>query len=135
MSRNKAQKGLFQEDNGKKEIEIENIFFDVPDTFIPESLIKKRDSVKSCDVCKNEMTAVITFNHQMKTTRLSSNVCKFIIQDNKNIQNPLGRSCHVCGATICTDCHCHRYDCETCEPDNFCKNCNGILVYESVKSM
>ena len=43
--------------------------------------------------------------------------------------------CSYCGLKWeSSDCHCHLFDCKTCEPRNFCRKCDGLLFYPDTKS-
>ena len=46
----------------------------------------------------------------------------------------LGLTCTYCGVEgyMNDECHCHRYDCNICEPDNFCSCCASMLVYPAI---
>ena len=105
--------------------------FDVPDTLLPEKAPKIREPRNNCTECKDEMIAVILKDGRMKETNLSRETYKSIQESNKTVQNQLGLVCDYCGAMIYYDCHCHKYDCRDCEPESFCKKCDGLLFYSS----
>lgn len=67
---------------------------------------------KECDKCKHWMKPIVLFYGKMMHT-----------------DGVDGVSCQYCEDRITSICHCHRYDCKTCEPDNFCSNCQSIIVY------
>ena len=110
--------------------------YDVPDTILPEKAAKLREPRTNCSMCKDEMTAVILKDGRMKETNLTSQAYKSIKDSNKSAFNQMDYSCDYCGGCryYGADCHCHKFDCKDCEPDNFCKKCDGILFYSSMFS-
>lgn len=104
--------------------------FDVPDTLLPERKPKLREPRNYCSECKDEMTAVILRNGRMKETNMTHDEYRNVKTSNKYA---LTKSCEYCGGSSFYQdvCHCHKFDCKECEPENFCKKCEGILFYSS----
>lgn len=105
---------------------------DVPDTLLPETDKRNRDKLSDCTHCHGKLSAVITHGNLMhQTTKLKENVYKNVRESNETAYNQMAYLCTYCGKSICDDCHCHRWDCKLCEPDNFCDKCEEIVVYKS----
>ena len=49
--------------------------------------------------------------------------------ENSMIDNQMGMRCDYCGQLRYFDCHCHKFDCKECSPDNFCENCGDNYYY------
>ncbi len=106
--------------------------YDVPDTLIPEKDTRERNEKSECSLCKDKMTAVITHNGRMNdTTKLKMADYIDAQECNTTVYNQMGCMCTYCGRQMYDDCHCHRFDCKDCEPNNFCEKCNKLIVYTS----
>jgi len=77
----------------------------------------------------------LTVDKQMKNTKLSKKRLATVLENNIGVQNQLGILCAYCGVEgyYSDDCHCHKYDCSLCEPDNFCKVCLTLTVCDDSK--
>ena len=103
--------------------------YDVPDTLLPESEVKVREPRNYCHVCNDELKAIIVRKDgRTFETRLTSAQRDVIAAGNATVGQT--RLCAYCGDKN-GQCHCHRYDCSKCEPDNFCSRCQELTVYES----
>jgi len=99
---------------------------DMPDTLLPESELKLRQPRDYCYYCDDMMSAIVVDGKgRSRKTKLGS-------QEFTNLLKSQVIRCEYCGEEPkLGHCHCHRYDCKTCEKDSFCKRCDGILYYES----
>ena len=103
--------------------------YDVPDTLLPESEVKVREPRNYCHVYNDELKAIIVRKDgRTFETRLTSAQRDIIAAGNATVGQT--RPCAYCGDKN-GQCHCHRYDCSKCEPDNFCSRCQELTVYES----
>ena len=103
--------------------------YDVPDTLLPESEVKVREPRNYCHVCNDKLKAIIVRKDgRTLETRLTSAQRDAVAAGNATV----GQAwlCVYCGDKD-AQCHCHRYDCSKCEPDNFCSRCQELTVYES----
>ena len=78
--------------------------------------------------CHNLKRQIVVKNNRMVETRISQKEVERIHQYNLTVQNQLGAMCTYCGEEIRDDCHCHEFNCKTCEPQNFCSTCHVIVV-------
>lgn len=105
--------------------------YNAPDTTV-EANRKERKEKSNCSLCKGMMSAVTTFNDQMKkATKLKMKDYIDVQKTNETAYNQMAYLCTYCGSPIYEDCHCHRFDCKDCEPNNFCDKCDEIIVYKS----
>lgn len=67
---------------------------------------------------------------RMLETKLSPEHLKDVKESNEEAYNQLAYCCEYCGVQFDYEgtCHCHRYNCRECEPDNFCKHCGDVTV-------
>ena len=89
-----------------------------------------------CDECHGVKTPIhLTVDKQMKKTKLSKRKLASVLEYNVGVQNQLGLMCTYCGVEgyVNDDCHCHKYDCSLCEPDNFCNECLTLTVCDDSK--
>ena len=87
-----------------------------------------------CNVCQNLKRPIyVTKDNRMADTKLTKEQLEDIQEYNIGVQNQLGLTCTYCGVEgyMNDDCHCHRYDCRICEPDNFCTKCHKMIVYSA----
>lgn len=83
-----------------------------------------------CKVCQNLKKPIrVTKDKRMMDTQLTNKKLQELQDWNCHVQNQQGIVCTYCGVEVYDDCHCHRYDCKICEPDNFCSSCASLLVY------
>ena len=88
-----------------------------------------------CNVCQNLKRPIyVTKDNRMADTKLTKEQLEDIQEYNIGVQNQLGLTCTYCGVEgyMNDECHCHRYDCNICEPDNFCSCCASMLVYPAI---
>ena len=89
---------------------------------------------EDCNVCHNLKKPIhVTKDKKMTNTKLTKKRLEEIQEYNCEVQNQLGLMCLYCGVEgyMNDDCHCHRYDCRICEPDNFCTKCHKMIVYSA----
>ena len=87
-----------------------------------------------CNVCQNLKRPIyVTKDNRMADTKLTKEQLEDIQEYNIGVQNQLGLTCTYCGVEgyMNDECHCHRYDCNICEPDNFCTKCHNMIVYSA----
>lgn len=86
-----------------------------------------------CDTCK-DVKFVISVDEKRREfdTILSKEKLEKVEEYNMSVQNQLGLSCTYCGGANYLDdihqCHCHTFNCSFCSPENFCKDCESIIV-------
>ena len=85
-------------------------------------------ALRECNTCHNLKRPIVVKNNRMVETRISQKEVERIHQYNLTVQNQLGAMCTYCGEEIRDDCHCHEFNCKTCEPQNFCSTCHVIVV-------
>ena len=105
-------------------------------------LLEKMNSINTmlndamdCNVCQNLKRPIyVTKDNRMAGTKLTKEQLEDIQEYNIGVQNQLGLTCTYCGVEgyMNDECHCHRYDCNICEPDNFCSCCASMLVYPAI---
>ena len=78
-------------------------------------------------VCHTQKTVLLT-EERMKKTNLNPTALQFVRDNNNETQNQLGLLCEYCGDTCFDSCHCHKYNCEDCEPNNFCSECGELKI-------
>lgn len=102
-----------------------------------ESFLKQVDDINrcafdgmGCNHCFGKKRKVVLYNGRMKKTNLTAEQFKSVCDSNMTAYNQLSHLCEFCGGTDFYDerCHCHKYDCKDCEPDNFCQACDRCLV-------
>lgn len=88
---------------------------------------------KQCVQCNGLKTPLpVTEEKRMKKSKLSKKQLKRVLECNAETANQLGVTCTYCGCEGYMgddNCHCHRFDCKDCEPDNFCHTCKALKVY------
>ena len=72
----------------------------------------------NCPECKGKTTARVLTHGRVKAIIPKQWTCL----------------CSYCGYKANNGCHCHYFDCATCEPDHFCKQCGRLSVYADVSS-
>ena len=86
-----------------------------------------------CDACNNLKRPInVLKNKRTAETKLKPKKVAKLQEYNLTVQNQLGMMCLYCGAEMHDDCHCHAFDCEICEPHNFCEKCHALTVYPAV---
>lgn len=89
------------------------------------------NALVECNVCHNLKRPIVPMkNKRLGETSLTKKQVDEIKDYNATVQNQLGIRCLYCGRDMYDDCHCHAYDCESCEPQNFCPECHVIIVYD-----
>ena len=78
----------------------------------------------------HDMKKVVLVNQRMKKTTLNPTALKCVQDHNNETYNQLDLMCDYCGIYehMGDLCHCHKYNCKDCEPDNFCKTCDQLTV-------
>ena len=80
-----------------------------------------------CTVCQKRKHKMV--DGRMKETTLTPEQLADIKENNQYAYNQLAYQCEYCGVQYDYGmCHCHRYDCRDCEPDNFCSHCDELMV-------
>ena len=94
-------------------------------------------SEEECKECFGIKTPVhVYMDKRMKRTKLAKKKLTTVLSHNAKLQNQLGLTCTYCGCEgymQTEDCHCHRFDCQHCEPDNFCSNCTSLAVRDETE--
>ena len=73
----------------------------------------------------------LEMDKRMKRSKLTKTQLATVLSHNAKVQNQLGLTCTYCGSEgymQTDDCHCHRFDCQHCDPDNFCSKCTSLTV-------
>lgn len=102
------------------------------------TLLESMEDIKlsrECDVCHNlKKTTKVTKDNKMTDTKLTKEQLDDVHDWNCGVQNQLGLMCTYCGAAgyMNDECHCHRYDCKICEPDNYCSSCSSLVIDPAV---
>ena len=97
---------------------------------ISDEPTSKRNDFNECHGVKRPIH--LTVDKRMKKTKLSKKKLATVLEYNVGVQTQLGLMCTYCGVEGYhhDDCHCHKYDCSLCEPDNFCNECLILTVCE-----
>ena len=95
--------------------------------------IKLNDAATTTTTAKpkcHDMRKVVLKDGRMKDTALNPTAFQFVKDNNNDAANQLEIMCEYCGIYhgMGDLCHCHKYDCKDCEPNNFCKKCDQITV-------
>ena len=79
--------------------------------------------------CHEEKNVTLV-DGRMKKTQLDDAALADVYENNMYAYNQLGYSCEYCGGNefYGERCHCHKYDCRECEPDNFCNGCQKLTI-------
>lgn len=102
---------------------------DVIDRLIPVTGIKPCPNER-CTPLKT-VTPVSNYEGRMRTSKLSAEQLAEVAEYNRGVEDPRARQCEHCGEA-CYDgleCHCHQYNCRSCEPANFCDTCGTNKIY------
>ena len=87
---------------------------------------------KECEECYGIKTPIyLEVDKRMKRSKLTKKQLATVLSHNATVQNQLGLTCTYCGCEgymQTDDCHCHRFDCQLCEPNNFCSKCTSLTV-------
>ena len=100
-----------------------------------DSLLNQMESIKNalvdCTECQNLKRPLVVDKEtkRMGETSLPQWKVRQIEEYNVTVQNQEGIVCLYCGDEIRDGCHCHKYDCKICEPQNFCFECDSMKVY------
>ena len=93
------------------------------------------DSIMSCNACQKK--PIILHDGKMQPTLLSEVSLAMVTANNEIAYNQQMYECEYCGGSPylleSIECHCHRYNCSICEPDNFCSTC-GMLTIEPINN-
>ena len=88
---------------------------------------KKIEQCPDCDVVKK---VVPVLGGRMKESNLTAEELESVRQSNREAYNQEALLCEYCGGNDYSGiCHCHQYNCRTCEPDNFCGTCGDNKVF------
>jgi hypothetical protein len=79
-----------------------------------------------CTQCKKTQVH-LREDGRVKFTRLNKQQYARVVAANANVQNQMGLACTYCGDEG-IGCHCHKFDCAECEPDNFCQHCEALVL-------
>ena len=95
-------------------------------TIVPD-IVK---AMPNCSLCQDVKVKRRLFDDRMLETKLSPKRLVSVKEDNEVAYNQMAYQCEYCGQTFDYEgtCHCHRYNCRECEPDNFCKQCGDVTV-------
>ena len=90
------------------------------------NLKKRAANTPTC----HDMKKVVLVDGCMKKTTLNPTALQFVKDNNNSANNQLELMCEYCGLHhgMGDFCHCHKYNCKDCEPDNFCKTCDELTV-------
>ena len=98
-------------------------------TMLKDKLPDITQALPKCLLCKDMKVKKQLHDHRMLETKLSAKQLEDVKDNNQYAYNQLAYQCEYCGDSFdYGSCHCHRYDCRQCEPDNFCKKCQTLLV-------
>ena len=82
-----------------------------------------------CVGCKDTPVQRPLFDGCLLKTMLTPKELQDVRENNETAYNQLAYQCEYCGNNYDYGvCHCHQHNCSKCEPDNFCKLCNKLLV-------
>ena len=85
-----------------------------------------------CPSCYLLKTVMPIINGRARETTLSPEMLQEVRENNKIAYNQEMYRCEYCGGysyQINSGCHCHRYDCHACEPENFCTTCGSVKIF------
>jgi hypothetical protein len=86
-----------------------------------------------CKLCNNlKRSIIIQKDKRIADSTLNKKKVEELKKYNLTVQNQLGMRCLYCGVESRDDCHCHEFDCEVCEPQNFCLQCHAMTVYSAI---
>ena len=89
-------------------------------------------NVMKCPSCNLLKMVVPMINGRPQETTLSPEMLQDVRENNKIAYNQEMYRCEYCGGyshQINSSCHCHRYDCRECEPNNFCATCGDVNIF------
>ena len=70
-------------------------------------------------------------DERVKDTLLKPTALQLVRSNNSETQNQLGLLCEYCGGSYYNACHCHKYNCKDCEPENFCGECGELTIVQA----
>ena len=85
-----------------------------------------------CPNCCLMKTVVPVVNGRVRETILTPERLEEVRENNNIASNQERYQCEYCGGysyQIESGCHCHRYDCRECEPNNFCTTCGSVQIF------
>ena len=105
------------------------------DTLREMDMLFPPKKIKACPDCaKNITVAPIDAQGRTQETRLSASAKQAVEDNNEVAYNQRMHKCTYCGDYDVDqdyeDCHCHKYNCQDCEKQNFCKTCRRLLIKE-----
>ena len=89
--------------------------------------------IKPCPACVKSITvAPVNSQGHLQESRLNAEEKQAVEDNNEAGYNQLTHRCTYCGH-FDTDqdydeCHCHKFNCQDCEKQNFCKTCRRLLI-------
>lgn len=88
------------------------------------------DDILKCMTCVSLHRMVQLHNDRMQKTLLSEEAFKDVYEHNIAVSHHKLIKCEYCSRHVYTPstCHCHRFDCHECEPENHCSDCGILLV-------
>ena len=101
-------------------------------TFLDKMAKINNTLFKECEECYGIKTPIyLDVDKQMKRSKLTRKELATVLSHNATVQNQLGLTCTYCsceGYMQTENFHCHRFDCQHCEPNNFCNKCTSLTV-------
>ena len=87
------------------------------------------DVLKELPKCCTKQKKKLIYGRLLET-KLSPQQLKDVKENNETAYNQLAYQCEYCGVQYDYEgtCHCHRYNCRECEPNNFCKHCGDVMI-------
>ena len=85
-----------------------------------------------CPSCCLMKTVVPVINGRVRETILTPERLQEVHENNSMAYNQEMYQCEYCGGyshRIESGCHCHRYNCRECEPNNFCTTCGSVNIF------
>lgn len=82
-----------------------------------------------CLQCHDKTDRKQMFDGCLHETLLTPKQLEDAKENNKTANNQLAYQCEYCGVNFDYGaCHCHRYNCHECEPDNVCSLCDKVII-------
>ena len=99
---------------------------------IDKAIAPQPQEIVPCPSCCLMKTVVPVVDGRVRETILTPERLQEVRENNNIAYNQEMHQCEYCGGyshRIESGCHCHRYDCRECEPNNFCTTCGSVNIF------